>query len=614
MTSLLEGAKKLVTRGSDIGARIDGLERAAAAARGRLDDGLVGRRRGGRRPRRRTAAAVGRPHRRRDRRRDRLRQVLHLQRPDRARALRGRRPPPDHVVGHRLRVGQGGRRGAARVARHPAAPPGDPRLDARPRPTRTPSCAGVVLLDLPDHDSTEVSHHLEVDRLVAARRPAGVGRSTRRSTPTPRSTTATSSRWPATGRDARGAQPHRHRARGPRASRCSTTYAACSTPTASTGCRCWPVSARHGMGIDELRAEIAKRVAEKKVDPRPPRGRRAGRRRAAAGRGRHRQGADRCRAERVAALDDAFADAAGVPTVVKAVEPTRRGCAPTAPPAGRSPRGSPGSSPTRSSGCTSTSARPARSSPAPPAPRCPRRPRCSAPGSTPRCAPSPTRCGEPWRPSWAARRARGRRSRGCPTSATGSTRRVADTDLGADRIPVWAGLVRVLQWRPDRLRAGRRRLARAAGLRLLRPAARAADPRGRRRSRSRPCCCSAGSGSGCCWRWSAGCWSSLDGAGRGRGRPTSGCATAISEVSAELVVEPIRGRAGGLRRGPRRPRPRPALSAPGRPVAGHWPSTARRRGAGRPQPLARSGRRCRSAAEPWVIAADPPPPTPGDAR
>ena len=25
---------------------------------------------------------------------------------------------------------------------------------------------GVVLLDLPDHDSTEVSHHLEVDRLI----------------------------------------------------------------------------------------------------------------------------------------------------------------------------------------------------------------------------------------------------------------------------------------------------------------------------------------------------------------------------------------------------------------------------------------------------------------
>ncbi|MCW2739411.1 MAG: transporter, partial [Nocardioides sp.] len=38
MTSLLEGAKKLVTRSSDIGARVDGLERAAAAARGRVDD------------------------------------------------------------------------------------------------------------------------------------------------------------------------------------------------------------------------------------------------------------------------------------------------------------------------------------------------------------------------------------------------------------------------------------------------------------------------------------------------------------------------------------------------------------------------------------------------
>src|SRR5688572_21151970 len=41
MTSLLEGAKKLVTRSSDIGARVEGLERAARAARGRVDDALV---------------------------------------------------------------------------------------------------------------------------------------------------------------------------------------------------------------------------------------------------------------------------------------------------------------------------------------------------------------------------------------------------------------------------------------------------------------------------------------------------------------------------------------------------------------------------------------------
>lgn len=40
----------------------------------------------------------------------------------------------------------------------------DSMLDARREDS---SFDGVVLLDLPDHDSTEVSHHLEVDRLVA---------------------------------------------------------------------------------------------------------------------------------------------------------------------------------------------------------------------------------------------------------------------------------------------------------------------------------------------------------------------------------------------------------------------------------------------------------------
>jgi hypothetical protein len=56
---------------------------------------------------------------------------------------------------------------------------------------------GLVLLDLPDHDSTEVSHHLEVDRLV---RYADLwcGCWTRRSTPTQPSTTATFVRWRAT--------------------------------------------------------------------------------------------------------------------------------------------------------------------------------------------------------------------------------------------------------------------------------------------------------------------------------------------------------------------------------------------------------------------------------
>ena len=59
-------------------------------------------------------------------------------------------------------------------------------------------------------------------------------------------------------------------------------------------------------------------------------------------------------------------------------------------------------------------------------------------------------------------------------------RAVASTDLGAAKIPVWAGLVRVLQYVLIVSAVARRRVAGAARLRLLRPAARAADPRGRR--------------------------------------------------------------------------------------------------------------------------------------
>src|SRR5262249_58857401 len=39
-----------------------------------------------------------------------------------------------------------------------------PGLLGAPRQDR--EMEGVVLLDLPDHDSTEVAHHLEVDRIV----------------------------------------------------------------------------------------------------------------------------------------------------------------------------------------------------------------------------------------------------------------------------------------------------------------------------------------------------------------------------------------------------------------------------------------------------------------
>ena len=41
MTTLLEGAKKLVSRSSDVGVLVAGLEAAVTNARGRLDDELV---------------------------------------------------------------------------------------------------------------------------------------------------------------------------------------------------------------------------------------------------------------------------------------------------------------------------------------------------------------------------------------------------------------------------------------------------------------------------------------------------------------------------------------------------------------------------------------------
>ena len=70
-------------------------------------------------------------------------------------------------------------------------------------------------------------------------------------------------------------------------------------------------SARHGWGIDELRAEIAKRVAQKKAT----RSRLEADVRAAAERLQAASGAGssaKLSQERVAALDDALAEAAGI--------------------------------------------------------------------------------------------------------------------------------------------------------------------------------------------------------------------------------------------------------------------------------------------------------------
>ena len=215
MTSLLSGARKMVTRGTDLGARIEGLDGATTAARGRLDDALVDEAR----------ATV-------DRASGRLRlsaehtvvalagatglgQVLDVQRADRAGAVRGRRAPPDHVLDHRLRLGARRGRRAAGVARHPRPAPGHPGLDAGRRP---PPGRGGAGRRRPARPARPRLHRgVPPPRGGPARRPrrpAGLGprpaevRRRRDPRPLPRAA------GQPPGRDAGRPQPHRHRAGG----------------------------------------------------------------------------------------------------------------------------------------------------------------------------------------------------------------------------------------------------------------------------------------------------------------------------------------------------------------------------------------------------------------
>ena len=165
MTSLLEGAKRLVTRGSDIGARVKGLDEAVGAAQGRLDGALLDR-----------AGSVV----------DRAAERLRLSANHTVVALggatgSGKSSTFNALVGLEL-ASVGVRRpttswatactwgvnGAGELLEWLGIPPRhqvvrDSMLDTGREPK---DLEGLVLLDLPDHDSTEVSHHLEVERLV----------------------------------------------------------------------------------------------------------------------------------------------------------------------------------------------------------------------------------------------------------------------------------------------------------------------------------------------------------------------------------------------------------------------------------------------------------------
>lgn len=165
MTSLLEGARKLVTRGTDIGARVQGLDDAVTAARGRLDDELLDR-----------AGRVA----------DRAAERLRLSADHTVVALggatgSGKSSTFNALVGLEL-ASVGVRRpttswatactwgvnGAGELLEWLGIPPRhqvvrDSMLDTG---REAKDLQGLVLLDLPDHDSTEVAHHLEVERLV----------------------------------------------------------------------------------------------------------------------------------------------------------------------------------------------------------------------------------------------------------------------------------------------------------------------------------------------------------------------------------------------------------------------------------------------------------------
>jgi len=168
MSGLLEGARRIFGRSSDIDVRVSGLADAVTAARGRLADEQL----------------------------DRAQEVV-----DRAQARL--RLSADHtVVALAGATGSGksstfnalaeldlaavgvrrpttswatacvwGTLGASDLLewlgipiRHQSMR--DSMLDLSQRDSKEKDLSGLVLLDLPDHDSTEVSHHLEVDRLV----------------------------------------------------------------------------------------------------------------------------------------------------------------------------------------------------------------------------------------------------------------------------------------------------------------------------------------------------------------------------------------------------------------------------------------------------------------
>jgi GTP-binding protein EngB required for normal cell division len=441
MTSLLEGARRLVTRSPDIGARLQGLDAAVTAARGRLDDALVDE-----------AAAVA----------ERATGRLKLSADHTVVALAGatgsgKSSTFNSLVGLDL-AATGVRRpttswatacvwgteGAEELLEWLGIPQRhrtvrDSMLDAG---REDKGLDGVVLLDLPDHDSTEVSHHLEVDRLVRL---------------------ADLLVWVLDPQKYADAAIH-DRYLAPLATHQDVMVVVLNhLDTVAESGRAgmladvrrlldadgltevpvYGVSARENLGMADLKAEIARRVADKRTTrTRVEADLREAARSLDEATGR--AATRKLPAERVAALEDAFAEAGGVPTVVRAVEESTRiraGRATGWPVTAWLSRFKPdplrrlhldlGAEGRQLAGTARTSV---------PEPTQVQRARVDTEVRALADEVSEG-MGRPW--ATAVRRA--------------STSRLDDlhdrldhtlgsTDLGASRIPVWAGLVRVLQW------------------------------------------------------------------------------------------------------------------------------------------------------------------------
>jgi GTPase Era involved in 16S rRNA processing len=327
MTSLLEGARKLVARGSDLGGRIEALQSATDAARGRLDDEMVDE------AQEVVARAAGRLRLSAEHTVVAIAGATGSGKSSTFNALTGlelaavgvRRPTTSWAT-----ACVWGTEGAQELLEWLGIPPRhqttrDSMLDTSREGGRAADdreMDGVVLLDLPDHDSTEVAHHLEVDRIVKLadllvwvldpQKYADAAVHDRYLAPLAGHAgvmlvvlnhidTVPVDRRPAMVADVR---------------RLLEQDGLSEVPVIA-------ISARNGDGIAELRAEIAGRVAAK----RSTKQRLEADLRAAAirlnsecGRGKPRSLA----AGRVQALEEALADSAGVPTVVDAVERSTR--------------------------------------------------------------------------------------------------------------------------------------------------------------------------------------------------------------------------------------------------------------------------------------------------